>query len=460
MATETPDRPTHLPPSWLGRLGLNRSTSALLLGILLIGMGQSLWAPYMPKFIENTIQRYLHGRPAPWGLSTSAFVILAVGLFGTLNDLQEGIYYYLGGRLGGKLGTRKALIFCSLLPMAGYGMLLAWVSPIAPFLAMPFILAYDSFSQPATLTVVGNTLKERHRTMAFSLQAIQRRIPRIIAYITGGALVGYLGAIGGVRLSVGISAVLVLLAIVIQIKMLRSDTRDEAKRTGAFSLSLVRRFHPELRKLLMADILARVAEGLPRELLILYVIAPKAGDLAIPSFGTFGVSSIVFGQLIALMSFTSLLTYIPVGYVASRPGGEKKPFIASTFVFFAVFPLAFWGLGHLLGVWGLLIAYVIAGLREIGEPARKAMITELLPADARTAATGLYWAIRSFAVMLAPLLGAILWITINPAAVFLIAFAVGIAGAILFAMLFSRRAGLEAGGSRVSHRPHLPSASG
>ena len=104
----------------------------------------------------------------------------------------------------------------------------------------------------------------------------------------------------------------------------------------------------------------------------------------------------------AVMAFTSLLTYLPVGYIASRPGGAKKPFIGLTFVFFATFPLAFYLLGplhatvHVAGhrvalYWGLLIAYVIAGLREIGEPARKAMITELLPQDAKTAATSLYW---------------------------------------------------------------------
>jgi hypothetical protein len=81
---------------------------------------------------------------------------------------------------------------------------------------------------------------------------------------------------------------------------------------------------------------------------------------------------------------------------------------------------------------------VIAGLREIGEPARKAMITELLPADAKTAATGLYWSVRTAAVMVCPLLGAILWLTISPAAVFIAAFAVGILGAIFFATFFGR----------------------
>lgn len=421
------------------RLGLNRSTVSLLAAILLIGMGQNLWSPYMPKYLQETTTRYLQGHPAPFGLPNAAFVVLLMGLFGTLNDLQEGIFYYIGGRLGGSLGTRRALIFFSLLPMVGYGLLMAWASPLAAFLAMPFILAYDSFSQPATLTVVGNTLKERYRTMAFSLQAIQRRIPRIIAFISGGALVAWLGAVGGVRISVAVSGALVLLAVIIQIRMLKSDTKDAPAGRQDFSLGLVRSFHPELKKLLAADIFARLAEGMPRELFILYAITQTAKEIPIAGFGSLGVrSAATFSVLIAIMSFTSLLTYIPVGYIASRPGGEKKPFIGLTFVFFALFPLAFWGLGHLWGYWGLVVAYIIAGLREIGEPARKAMITELLPQHIKTAATGIYWSVRSFAVMLAPLIGAAIWLTAGPQWAFITAFLVGLAGAGFFMVMFRK----------------------
>ena len=94
--------------SILTRLGLNRSTAALLAGILLIGMGQELWSPFMPKFIEQTIEDRMHDRLSLWGLPAWAVIVLAVGLFGTWRDFQEGLYYYLGGRLGGALGTRTA----------------------------------------------------------------------------------------------------------------------------------------------------------------------------------------------------------------------------------------------------------------------------------------------------------------------------------------------------------------
>ncbi len=353
------------------RLGLNRSTAALLAAILLIAMGQELWAPFMPKFIQARVQEKMQGHLSWWGLSPQAVVVLAIGIFGTWKDFQEGVYYYLGGRIGGTLGTRKALIAFATVPLIGYGMILFWASPWAAFAALPFIAAYDAVSQPATLTVVGNTLKSHHRTMAFSLQAIQRRIPRIIAYLGGGALVTWLGVIGGVQQAVAISAGLVLLAVTVQVFLLRIDAKDSADRQAGFSLGLIRRFHPELRKLLAADVLARVAEGLPRELFILYAVSNViTAEGRWPGFGVIGISKISFASLLAIQAMVSLLTYLPVGYIASRPGGEKKPFIGLTFVFFAAFPLAFWGLGRMWGVWGLAAAYVVSGLREIGEPAQ------------------------------------------------------------------------------------------
>jgi hypothetical protein len=59
----------------ISRLGLNRSTAALLAAILCIGMGQELWAPFMPKFIQDSIHEHLSGRLTMWGFpATSAIV--------------------------------------------------------------------------------------------------------------------------------------------------------------------------------------------------------------------------------------------------------------------------------------------------------------------------------------------------------------------------------------------------
>ena len=142
--------------------------------------------------------------------------------------------------------------------------------------------------------------------------------------------------------------------------------------------------------------------------------------------------------LLVVMQVTSLLLYLPIGHLASKAGAAKKPFIGLTFVFFALYPLALVVLGPWLGVWGLVIAFVVAGMREIGEPARKAMITELAPPALRTQAIGVYWAVRSVGIMLAPLAGGLIWWWFgSPEPMLWCAAALGAAGAGLFYARFA-----------------------
>ena len=90
------------------------------------------------------------------------------------------------------------------------------------------------------------------------------------------------------------------------------------------------------------------------------------------SFATFGVG--FFARPFGGMVF---------GHLGDRIG--RKPFVIATFVAFAAFPIAV-VLAHDFAT--LVVAFVVGGLREIGEPARKAMVTELAPPEFRTQAIG------------------------------------------------------------------------
>lgn len=407
-----------------GRLGLNRSTSSLLVAILFLGLGQELWAPFMPRFLEARTLEWLAGSTV-LGFPPEAAAIVAVGLYGTWRDLQEAVSYWAGGWLGGRLGLRRALLLFSALPLLGYALLLAWQSPLAAFLALPFVTVYDSISSPAALNVVNTTLAERQRTLGVALQSLLRRVPRVLAYLAGGGLVAALGAVGGVEAGIALSIPLVALALVVQWRLLDASAKDApAQGGGPPGLGLLRRFDPELKKLLLVDALARVAEGMPRELFLLFVVglAASSADAEAATLG--------FAQLLALQSLVALATYIPVGLVLSR-GGSRKPWIALTFLCFSLFPLAVPLLGTRWGFVGLALAYAIGGLRELGEPARKALITDLVPPDARTGAVGIYWGVRCLLTAPMPLLGAVLWVAWGPTAPFLVASLAGLLGAAL-----------------------------
>jgi hypothetical protein len=75
---------------------------------------------------------------------------------------------------------------------------------------------------------------------------------------------------------------------------------------------------------------------------------------------------------------------------------------------------------------------IVWGLREIGEPARKALIVSLLPAPVRAQGVGLYWGIRGVAICWASLVGALVWFWRGPEALLYLAFAFGCAGAAVF----------------------------
>mgnify|MGYP003336540150 FL=1 len=122
-----------------------------------------------------------------------------------------------------------------------------------------------------------------------------------------------------------------------------------------------------------------------------------------------------------------MFCYLPVAWLADK--GAKKPFIVITFVNFTLFPLA---LLYCRSFWPLVLAFVLRGLKEFGEPTRKALIMDLAPAGHKAAGFGAYYLLRDTVVALGALSGAYLW-KAGPDVNFLTAFACGAAGTLWFA---------------------------
>jgi hypothetical protein len=99
-----------------------------------------------------------------------------------------------------------------------------------------------------------------------------------------------------------------------------------------------------------------------------------------------------------------------------------------TFIFFTVFPIfLYFSRSYLL----LIFAFVIRGLKEFGEPTRKAMILDLSVGNAEARTFGMYYFIRDFIVSFAAFLGGFLW-KVDPSLNLFTAAAAGIAGTIFF----------------------------
>jgi MFS family permease len=246
-----------------------------------------------------------------------------------------------------------------------------------------------------------------------------------------------LGRINGVRADAIIAIGLVLVAGAVQYRFMRTASRDKVMALQR-PRHLLRRFSPDLKRLLAADVFARWAEGLAGPLIILYCVPILAEN---HEKGTALYQSL----LLNIQAVTNIVLYVMIGPLASREGLAKKPYIGLTFLFFALFPVSLILLGQTLGALGLAAAFVIGGLREIGEPARKAMVADLVPPDVRTQAIGLYWSVRSLAVMWASPVGAVLWVLgdrwragFGPILAFGAAGAVGLIGVVVFFAKFGR----------------------
>jgi len=175
-------------------------------------------------------------------------------------------------------------------------------------------------------------------------------------------------------------------------------------------------FSPALRSLLASDILIRFAEQIPYAFVVVWVVREK------------GLTAAQFGTLTAVEMVTAMLVYVPVAAMADRYG--KKPFVLMTFGFFTAFPLA---LLFCRSFSSFVLAFALRGLKEFGEPTRKALIMDLAPEGAKASTFGTYYLIRDVIVSGAALSSATLW-NIAPSVNFLTAFGFGVAGTFLFAL--------------------------
>jgi MFS family permease len=373
---------------------LERNVVAVSAAMFLMGLGENLWRRFLPKYLE------LLGAP-----------ITAIGLFGTTEDFLDGVYQYPGGWVADRFGRRRALMLFIALATVGYAVFWAAPSWRYGFLGLAFVMAWTSMASPTLFAVIGDSLPMNRRTMGFTVQSVLRRVPIAIAPTLGGLAVATYGLRAGIRLGLVVSIVLaaVTLAVVARIRIPVLSDQAPTNIAGVW-----RSLPQPLRWLLASDVFIRTCEGMVDVFLVLYAI------------NIVGISATQFGVLIAVQMTTAILSYVPAARLADRTG--RKPFVVATFLAFSLFPIAVVASRSFSA---LLLAFVIGGLRELGEPARKALIVDLAQPQLRARSVGLYYLVRSIAIAPAAFVGGLLW-QISPAVPFLAAATIGLAGTLVF----------------------------
>lgn len=381
-------------------LSLERNVSFASAAVFIVSLGEELWKRFLPKYLE--------------ALGASAQII---GLFGTAENLFDALYQYPGGWLADHLGRRRAFLLFVTLACIGY--LVYLFSPSWPFVfvGLALAMAWQSMASPAIFAVIGDALPREKRAMGFTLQSILKRVPIVIAPIVGSLLIASLGVVKGVH-----SALLITLAFGFLTMLLVSRINlsvNTLHTTGI--VGVWQTFHTALKRLLISDVIIRTCEGMTGVLTILYITNVQR----------FSVRQ--YGTLVAIQMITSILVYIPAGKIADRIG--RKPFVIATFLSFAAFPLAIIAASSFAFI---SFAFVIGGLREIGEPARKAMIVDFAQEHVRARSVGLYYLVRSLSITPAAAIGGLLW-SIAPEVPFIVAGVIGLIGTFVFVLTVEER---------------------
>ena len=387
-------------------LGLTKNTVGLLFMVVLVGMGERMAERFLPIYL----------------LALGGGVI-SIGLLNGLDNFLSAIYAFPGGYLSERIGTKRSLLVFNCMAMIGF--LVVIIVPMWPavLIGAIFFLAWSAISLPATMGLIARVLPTNKRTMGVTMHSLVRRFPMALGPILGGLCIGAWGIQNGVRAAFGVAFVFAFIAVFLQQRLIEDDSKKKPGDECAIPpeknpFKLFQSMDAPLRRLLVSDILIRFCEQVPYAFVVVWCMQTIANP----------VSAFQFGILTSIEMATAVLVYIPVAHLADK--STKKPFVLVTFVFFTFFPLILIFCQSF--IW-LIPAFVLRGLKEFGEPTRKALILDLAPENCKAGMYGLYYLMRDVCVSVAAFGGAFLW-QISPATNFIVAFLCGMIGTIGFAL--------------------------
>ncbi len=370
--------------------------------VVLVGMGEHMAEQFLPLYLLA-----LGGG------------FISVGFLNGMDNLLGALYSFPGGYLSDRLGTKRALLVFNVASMIGFLIVILIPKWPAVLGGAALFLSWTAISLPATMSLVARVLPKDKRTMGVSMHSLVRRVPMALGPVIGGAFIKAWGVERGVRLAFIGALVMAVIAAALQQVLIEDDAPAEKPEAERNPLRTWQYMNRELKQLLVADILVRFCEQIPYAFVVVWAV----GTASAPG----PVSALQFGVLRTIEMATAVAIYIPIAYLADR--SQKKPFVVMTFVFFSLFPLL---LLYSRSFEMLIAAFVLRGLKEFGEPTRKALIMDLAPEDRKAGVFGLYYLVRDVIVSIAAFGGAFLW-QISPRTNLLAAFAFGVLGTIWFA---------------------------
>ena len=379
----------------INKTTLNSSMISMIVMVVFIGFGEKMAERFLPLYIV--------------ALGGGA---IAIASLNTMDNLLSSLYSYPGGYISDKFGYKKALIFFTSVTLIGYLIVIIIPSWQSVLVGAFFFIAWTAISLPAIMSMVSKTFSKNKRVKGVTIHSFVRRIPMALGPIAGGFLISIYGEVNGIRIAFVVASILAIFSIFFVYFFMPDDKSIKPKSKNLLVTS--KNIKGPLKILLISDILIRFAEQIPYAFVVIWVVTMQ------------GLTPIQFGVLTTIEMVTALIIYIPVAYFADKY--KKKPFVLTTFIFFTLFPLV---LIFSQTFTMLVIAFIIRGMKEFGEPTRKALIMDLAPETEKATTFGAYYLIRDVFVSVAAFGAAFLW-NVSPTLNFTVAFIFGVIGCIIF----------------------------
>ena len=202
---------------------------------------------------------------------------------------------------------------------------------------------WEPLSVPATFDVVGSEVPKQRRTIAFAVQSIQKRLPKVIGPILGGFVMAAVGYWLNLTIAFGLVGLSVSLQLILTRRM-----KPKAEGEAVPLRKILAEMPRTLRLLLSAEIFIRWGDWFAREFAVLYVATILTQRWA----WTTPAAEKATGLLLGITSFTALATYIPMAKWIDR-STSPKPFIGTTFFLFSAFPILLVLVPRLCGQFGI-----------------------------------------------------------------------------------------------------------
>lgn len=380
--------------------GVNSSMLSMLIMVVLLGMGEKMGERFLPVYLV--------------AIGGSTFT---VGLLNAMDNFLSAIYSFIGGYVSDRLGYKKALMVYSGISIIGYLIIILVPTWQAVLFGAVFFISWTALSLPAILSLVSATVKAEKQIMGVSLHSLTRRVPMALGPVFGGIFISLYGVHTGARIAFSIALVFAFVSFWVIHRFIedRKDSQSEPPRIK----ETLTKMSPELKVLLVSDIFVRFAEQIPYAFVVLWIMNVNH------------LSAVDFGLLTVIEMVVAMMIYIPVAYLSEKT--SSKFTVAITFGFFTIFPLV---LLFSKSMPMLILAFIIRGLKEFGEPTRKALIVRLAPEGGKASTFGTYYLLRDIVVSVVSLSSAYLW-NIAPAANFVTASCLGGIGTLIFILFGS-----------------------